>query len=213
MIQILQESMDFNDLNYWLDDLYSNSQLPSYLDLPIRFIISFTVKVKEIDRNNNVKIEDYNKYSQDLLNKNITFFKSYNIKRITFMLTSCDEQFPLYFTYNILNDTIREISIYRDLEPALSHQLELARLKNFDIQNIQCENNNIHMYLATSKESSKTSTDKRIFIRLIIRHNDLLSNHTSYDYMEKISELRFLEVLDQLEVVAGRLVLINLFLF
>ena len=45
----------------------------------------------------------------------------------------------------------REDQIYRHLEPALAFQLEINRLKNFDIQLIPTQNMKMHLYYATAK--------------------------------------------------------------
>ena len=45
----------------------------------------------------------------------------------------------------------KEDQIYRHLEPALAFQLEINRLKNFDIQLIPTQNMKMHLYYATAK--------------------------------------------------------------
>ena len=48
-------------------------------------------------------------------------------------------------------DQYKEDQIYRHLEPALAFQLEINRLKNFDIQLIPTQNMKMHLYYATAK--------------------------------------------------------------
>ena len=45
-----------------------------------------------------------------------------------------------------------EDSIYRHLEPALAFQLEVYRLRNFDLQTIPTTNHNLHLYLGSAKK-------------------------------------------------------------
>ena len=45
-----------------------------------------------------------------------------------------------------------EDSIYRNLEPALAFQLELSRMRQFDVTQIPSANNNIHIYLGAAKQ-------------------------------------------------------------
>ena len=45
----------------------------------------------------------------------------------------------------------KEDQIYRHLEPALAFQLEINRLRNFDIQLIPTQNMKMHLYYATAK--------------------------------------------------------------
>ena len=47
-----------------------------------------------------------------------------------------------------------EDSIYRHLEPALAFQLEMNRLRNFDLETIPTTNHNIHLYLGSAKKVS-----------------------------------------------------------
>ena len=69
-----------------------------------------------------------------------------------------------------------EDRIYRHLEPALAFQLELSRLQNFDVTAMPCANHKMHLYLGAArvKEGAEV-TDHRFFIRVIIRHSDLIT--------------------------------------
>ena len=56
--------------------------------------------------------------------------------------------------------------IFRHLEPALSFQLELNRLKNYDLDPIPVSNHKMHLYLGRAKgDGSREITDYRFFIR------------------------------------------------
>lgn len=70
----------------------------------------------------------------------------------------------------------QEDRIYRNLEPALAFQLELNRMKNFDLTAVPCENHKMHLYLGAARvQQGVEVTDYRFFIRAIIRHSDLIT--------------------------------------
>lgn len=69
-----------------------------------------------------------------------------------------------------------EDRIYRHLEPALAFQLELSRMRNFDLTAVPCANHKMHLYLGAAKvKGGLEVTDHRFFIRAIIRHSDLIT--------------------------------------
>ena len=45
----------------------------------------------------------------------------------------------------------KEDQIYRHLEPALAFQLEINRLRNFDLEAISTANYKMHLYLGKAK--------------------------------------------------------------
>lgn len=70
----------------------------------------------------------------------------------------------------------QEDRIYRHLEPALAFQLELNRMRNFDLKAVPCENHKMHLYLGAARvQEGAEVTDYRFFIRAIIRHSDLIT--------------------------------------
>ncbi|POI25981.1 hypothetical protein CIB84_010270 [Bambusicola thoracicus] len=82
------------------------------------------------------------------------------LRRITFLIA---QQFA-------------EDRIYRHLEPALAFQLELSRMRNFDLTAIPCANHKMHLYVGAAKVQAGTeATDYRFFIRAIVRHSDLIT--------------------------------------
>ncbi|KAJ7391694.1 hypothetical protein OS493_017391 [Desmophyllum pertusum] len=127
--------------------------------------------------------------------------KDKGIRRITYLLSDCKGMLPWFFTFRARDDFVED-SIYRHLEPALAFQLEVNRLRNFDLETIPTTNHNIHLYLGSAKKVSAQSevTDYRFFIRSIVRHSDFITKEASFEYMEKESEIQLLESLDQLEV-------------
>lgn len=70
----------------------------------------------------------------------------------------------------------QEDRIYRNLEPALAFQLELNRMRNFDLAAVPCANHKMHLYLGAARvQEGAEVTDYRFFIRAIIRHSDLIT--------------------------------------
>lgn len=62
------------------------------------------------------------------------------------------------------------------MEPALAFQLELSRMRNFDLTAVPCANHKMHLYLGAAKvKEGLEVTDHRFFIRAIIRHSDLIT--------------------------------------
>ena len=121
------------------------------------------------------------------------------IRRITFIILG-SRSFPRYFTFRSRKD-FEEDRIYRHLEPALAFQLELNRLKNYDLESIPTSNHKMHLYLATAKVArGRQVSDYRFFIRSIVRHSDLITAAASFEYMKNEGERLLLEALDELEV-------------
>uniref|UniRef100_A0A8D2IGK1 Acetyl-CoA carboxylase beta n=1 Tax=Urocitellus parryii TaxID=9999 RepID=A0A8D2IGK1_UROPR len=94
-----------------------------------------------------------------------------------------------------------EDRIYRHLEPALAFQLELSRMRNFDLTAVPCANHKMHLYLGAAKvKEGAEVTDHRFFIRAIIRHSDLITKEASFEYLQNEGERLLLEAMDELEV-------------
>ncbi|KAJ8783971.1 hypothetical protein J1605_009014, partial [Eschrichtius robustus] len=113
----------------------------------------------------------------------------HGIRRLTFLVAQKDfrkqvnyevdqrfhREFPKFFTFRA-RDKFEEDRIYRHLEPALAFQLELNRMRNFDLTAIPCANHKMHLYLGAAKVEVGTEvTDYRFFVRAIIRHSDLVT--------------------------------------
>ncbi|XP_041970632.1 acetyl-CoA carboxylase isoform X2 [Aricia agestis] len=130
-------------------------------------------------------------HARDLHNK--------RIRRITFMLL-VKRQFPKFFTYRARND-FREDTIYRHLEPASAFQLELYRMRSYDLEALPTSNQKMHLYLGKAKvKKGQEVTDYRFFIRSIIRHQDLITKEASFEYLQNEGERVLLEAMDELEV-------------
>ncbi|XP_053135859.1 acetyl-CoA carboxylase 2 isoform X3 [Hemicordylus capensis] len=121
------------------------------------------------------------------------------LRRITFLITQ-QREFPKFFTFRA-RDEFAEDRIYRHLEPALAFQLELNRMRNFDLTAIPCANHKMHLYLGAAKVEEGTEvTDYRFFVRAIVRHSDLITKEASFEYLQNEGERLLLEAMDELEV-------------
>ncbi|XP_049883626.1 acetyl-CoA carboxylase isoform X2 [Pectinophora gossypiella] len=119
------------------------------------------------------------------------------IRRITFM-SLIKRQFPKFFTYRARND-FTEDTIYRHLEPASAFQLELYRMRSYELEALPTSNQKMHLYLGKAKKGQEV-TDYRFFIRSIIRHQDLITKEASFEYLQNEGERVLLEAMDELEV-------------
>ncbi|KAL5009691.1 hypothetical protein ScPMuIL_011996 [Solemya velum] len=121
------------------------------------------------------------------------------IRRITFLVVY-KRKFPKSFTYRAKFEFCED-RIYRHLEPALAFQLEINRLRNFDLEAIPTDNYRMHLYLGKAKVAKgQEVTDYRFFVRAIIRHSDLVTKEASFEYLQNEAEKTLLEAMDSLEV-------------
>ncbi|XP_041773392.1 acetyl-CoA carboxylase-like isoform X2 [Anopheles merus] len=124
---------------------------------------------------------------------------SRRVRRITFAALK-KRQFPKFFTYRA-RDQFEEDRIYRHLEPACAFQLELNRMKTYDLEALPTANQKMHLYLGRAKvPKGQEVTDFRFFIRSIIRHSDLITKEASFEYLQNEGERVLLEAMDELEV-------------
>ncbi|GLV36890.1 Acetyl-CoA carboxylase [Carabus blaptoides fortunei] len=121
------------------------------------------------------------------------------IRRITFAALM-RKQFPKFFTYRN-RDGFKEDRIYRHLEPACAFQLELNRMRTYNLEALPTSNQKMHLYLGKAKVGKgQEVTDYRFFIRSIIRHSDLITKEASFEYLQNEGERVLLEAMDELEV-------------
>ncbi|XP_048240447.1 acetyl-CoA carboxylase-like isoform X4 [Haliotis rufescens] len=121
------------------------------------------------------------------------------IRRVTFVVLH-KRTIPKYFTFRAKFE-FQEDRIYRHLEPALAFQLEINRLRNFDLEAIPTANYMMHLYLGKAKVAKgQEVTDYRVFVRSIIRHSDLVTKEASFEYLQNEGERTLLEAMDSLEV-------------
>ncbi|XP_043240119.1 acetyl-CoA carboxylase-like isoform X2 [Amphibalanus amphitrite] len=128
-----------------------------------------------------------------------TFLVQSLVRRVTFVVLF-DHEFPRYFTYRS-RDQFAEDRIYRHLEPALAFQLEMNRLRTYDLEALPTSNHKMHLYLGKAKVAAgQEVTDFRFFIRSIIRHSDLITKEASFEFLQNEGERLLLESMDELEV-------------
>ncbi|KAK9874333.1 hypothetical protein WA026_002683 [Henosepilachna vigintioctopunctata] len=121
------------------------------------------------------------------------------IRRITFAALK-HKQSPKFFTYRAKHGFVED-KIYRHLEPACAFQLELNRMRNYNLEALTTSNQKMHLYLGKAKvEGGREVTDYRFFIRTIIRHSDLITKEASFEYLQNEGERVLLEAMDELEV-------------
>lgn len=124
---------------------------------------------------------------------------SRGIRRVTFAALK-KRLFPKFFTFR-QRDGFIEDKIYRHLEPGCAFQLELNRMRTYDLEALPTSNQKMHLYLGQAKVAKgQQVTDYRFFIRSIIRHSDLVTKEASFDYLHNEGERVLLEAMDELEV-------------
>jgi len=112
------------------------------------------------------------------------------IRRITFVVLF-RRQHPKFFTYRA-RDAFFEDRIYRHLEPALAFQLEINRLRTYELEALPTSNQKMHLYLGKAKVAKgQEVTDYRFFIRSIIRHSDLITKEASFEYLQNEGRFQF----------------------
>nr|CDS18174.1 acetyl coenzyme A carboxylase 1 [Echinococcus granulosus] len=125
--------------------------------------------------------------------------KSVAVRRITFMLITLGK-YPLFFNFRA-RDNFKEDRVYRNLEPALAFQMEINRLQNYDLEPIPVLNRRMQMYIGKAKvPQGQGAVDFRFFVRSVIRHADLVSKASSFEYLRSEAERTLLEAMDALEM-------------
>lgn len=107
---------------------------------------------------------------------------------------------PKYFTYRWVSG-LDEDRIYRHLEPASAFQLELQRMRHFNLTKLPTNNPTMHLYLGRSQKSVHSC---RYFIRSIVRHFDLNTREASCEYLASAAERVMVEAMDELDVRVAR---------
>ncbi|XP_022251456.1 acetyl-CoA carboxylase isoform X2 [Limulus polyphemus] len=185
--------------NLWEVDYTRRRSSTSFCDIQLPLVqpkhiltIAVTMPVEEDDEDLSERFQNFCGEKREILKENF-------IRRVTFMVIQ-KHNFPKYFTYRD-RDMFGEDQIYRHLEPALAFQLEINRLRNYELEVIPTTNQKMHLYLGKAKVLKEQEvTDYRFFVRSIIRHSDLVTKEASYEYLRNEGERLLLEALDQLEV-------------
>uniref|UniRef100_A0A3B3QW45 acetyl-CoA carboxylase n=1 Tax=Paramormyrops kingsleyae TaxID=1676925 RepID=A0A3B3QW45_9TELE len=186
--------------------LFDEENCKNMKDNPIHII---NVAIRSADsEDDDLLVTAFSTFAQS--KKSILF--DYGIRRITFLVANkvnhlfsenlnfSSKEFPKFFTFRA-RDEFQEDRIYRNLEPALAFQLELNRMRNFDLKALPCANHKMHLYLGAARvQEGAEVTDYRFFVRAIIRHSDLITKEASFEYLQNEGERLLLEAMDELEV-------------
>ncbi|XP_072289677.1 acetyl-CoA carboxylase isoform X3 [Eucyclogobius newberryi] len=174
-------------------NLYEEEHFKNSRENPIH-IINVSLKTADTE-DDDALVTAFSDFTQT--KKSLLF--DHGIRRITFLVAQ-KREFPKFFTFRARDDFFED-RIYRNLEPALAFQLELNRMKNFDLKAVPCENHKMHLYLGAARaQEGAEVTDYRFFIRAIIRHSDLITKEASFEYLQNEGERLLLEAMDELEV-------------
>ncbi|XP_044052802.1 acetyl-CoA carboxylase 2 isoform X6 [Siniperca chuatsi] len=186
----LLESAPFSES---CSSLYEEENFKNMKENPIHII---NVSIKTADtKDDDALVTAFTAFAQS---KKAVLFEC-GIRRITFLIAQ-KREFPKFFTFRA-RDGFQEDRIYRNLEPALAFQLELNRMRNFDLTAVPCANHKMHLYLGAARvQEGAEVTDYRFFIRAIIRHSDLITKEASFEYLQNEGERLLLEAMDELEV-------------
>ncbi|TKS78760.1 Acetyl-CoA carboxylase 2 [Collichthys lucidus] len=172
----LLESSPFSEA---CSSLYEDENLKNTRENPIH-IINVSIKTADTE-DDDALVTALTAFAQS---KKAVLFE-YGIRRITFLIAQ----------------KFQEDRIYRNLEPALAFQLELNRMRNFDLTAVPCANHKMQLYLGAARvQEGAEVTDYRFFIRAIIRHSDLITKEASFEYLQNEGERLLLEAMDELEV-------------
>ncbi|XP_075875662.1 acetyl-CoA carboxylase isoform X1 [Nelusetta ayraudi] len=172
---------------------YEEECVKNTKDNPIH-IINVSIKTADTE-DDDVLVTALTSFAQS---KKTALFE-YGIRRITFLIAQ-KREFPKFFTFRA-RDGFQEDRIYRNLEPALAFQLELNRMRNFDLTAVPCANHKMQLYLGAARvQEGAEVTDYRFFVRAIIRHSDLITKEASFEYLQNEGERLLLEAMDELEV-------------
>lgn len=161
----------------------SDQAIPQKNDLlediePI-YIVNITIKCEGVDDGT------LTKQFEEFCRNRKSELEQHSVRRLTFVV--CDRyRFPRYFTYRFQDGYIED-KIYRHLEPALAFQLEINRLRNYDLEAVPtASQNKMHLYLGKAKVRApgQQVNDFRFFVRTTIRHSDLITKEASYEFLQ-----------------------------
>ena len=103
-----------------------------------QYILNVGVKMADTDNDNMMS-----QMCEDFCQSNCEILRDHEIRRVTFIVLRSKE-FPKYFTFRARMN-YKEDLVYRHLEPALAFQLELNRLKNYDLHPVPVSNHKVRI--------------------------------------------------------------------
>ncbi|KAI5120256.1 hypothetical protein M0805_004592 [Coniferiporia weirii] len=168
-----------------------DSQPPNVLNIALR------VFEEEDDMPENVWSEKITK----LVNDRRSILTQRGVRRLSIMLCRRG-QYPLYYTLRDMGESWGEEQAIRNIEPALAYQLELSRLKNYNLTPVFVENKSmIHIYHAVACENQ---LDNRFFIRALVRPGRITGSINTAEYLISETDRLVSSTLDALEVVSAK---------
>ncbi|XP_076444830.1 LOW QUALITY PROTEIN: acetyl-CoA carboxylase-like [Babylonia areolata] len=185
-----REQADFLSDN---DDISSSQSTQSDADDPIHIInIAMKVDISAEDGGLALRFQNFCRTQTQAMYDR-------GIRRVTFVVLN-RRSVPKYFTYRA-KFKFQEDQIYRHLEPGLAFQLEINRMRNYDLVHMPTANYKMHLYLGKAKVAKgQPVTDYRFFVRAIVRHSDLVTKEASFEYLQNEGERTLLEAMDSVEV-------------
>lgn len=136
-----------------------------------------------------------------LVNDRRKILVDHGVRRLSIMI--CRKgQYPLYYTLRDMGESWGEEQAIRNIEPALAYQLELSRLKNYNLTPVFVENKSmIHIYHGVARENQ---LDSRFFIRALVRPGRITGSINTAEYLISETDRLVSSILDALEVVSAR---------
>ncbi|XP_063979421.1 acetyl-CoA carboxylase isoform X2 [Diachasmimorpha longicaudata] len=191
------ESRHSTSINVSLSHAEQGPVDPTIGEKPVEPVHILSIAVQ--DNGNQQDDATMSRHFGDWCQANKDELMSRGIRRVTFAALQ-RRQFPKFFTYRH-RDGFVEDKIYRHLEPGTAFQLELTRMRTYDLEALPTSNQKMHLYLGQAKVAKgQQVTDYRFFIRSIVRHSDLITKEASFDYLHNEGERVLLEAMDELEV-------------
>ncbi|XP_014259658.1 acetyl-CoA carboxylase isoform X2 [Cimex lectularius] len=196
LIEAVENATDSKSTSINVSLTMGDAQIPETENIQVEPIHIICIAIKDNGDMEDVKLS---RMFGDFCAKHREELISHSIRRVTFLALN-KRQFPKLFTYRNC-DNFAEDTIYRHLEPGMAFQLELNRMKTYDLEAVPTSNRKMYLYLGKAKVAKGQSvTDYRFFIRSIIRHSDLITKEASFEYLQNEGERVLLEAMDELEV-------------
>ncbi|KAJ3415849.1 acetyl-coenzyme-A carboxylase [Chytridiales sp. JEL 0842] len=162
---------------------------------PLANVVNIAVKAAEAVSTDEKALAFFN----SIVSKSAVELRAAKIRRVTFMVIR-PNAFPRYFTFKEQTE-YKEDLVIRHIEPAMTYQLELQRLQNFDIKPCFIDNRRLHIYHATGK---KNPADMRFFVRAIVYPGHTPDHGITHDYLKSEGHRILTDIMDALEIVSNQ---------
>jgi acetyl-CoA carboxylase/biotin carboxylase 1 len=183
--------LSFNGQNGGGNNAFSPSRRSA---APLGNVLNVAIKGGEESTSTDEKAHAY---FAGLVSKLASVLRSQRVRRLTFMLIR-PNTFPRYFTFKEQSD-YREDLVIRHMEPAMTYQLELQRLQNFDIKPCFIDNRRLHIYHAVGKNNP---ADVRFFVRAIVYPGQMSGQINTHEFLKSEGDRILTDIMDALEIVS-----------